>query len=174
MLRIGDWCVNPISGDISRDGQTVHLEARTMRLLMYLAGRAGEVVSIDDLLNHVWSGVSVSTDSVYQAVASLRRVLDDDRKQPTYIATVPRLGYRLVAAVAPWPGEHGASSTVSAPDRARPGRRVAGRFTWSATAVLCLVVLGAFLAQRKSASSSSSTPQREVQQKSIAVLPFLD
>ncbi len=73
-----------------------------MRLLLCLAERAGEVVSIDDLLNQVWSDVAVAPDSVYQAVASLRRVLGDDPKQPTYIETVPRLGYRMVAKVSPW------------------------------------------------------------------------
>src|SRR5580693_9250314 len=103
ILRIGTWRVNPTSGQISRDGETARLEARTMRLLLYLAERPGEVVSIDDLLNQVWSGVVVSSDSVYQAVASLRRLLGDDPKQPTYIATVPRLGYRMVAKVSPWP-----------------------------------------------------------------------
>ena len=77
----------------------VRVEARTMRLLLYLADRAGEVVSIDELLKEVWSGVIVTSDSVYQAVASLRRVLGDDPEQPTYIATVPRLGYRMVAPV---------------------------------------------------------------------------
>ena len=74
-----------------------------MRLLLCLAERAGEVVSIDDLLNQVWSGVNVAPDSVYQAVTSLRRLLGDDPKQPTYIETVPRLGYRMVATVSPWP-----------------------------------------------------------------------
>ncbi len=73
-----------------------------MRLLLCLAEHAGEVVSIDDLLNQVWSEVIVAPDSVYQAVASLRRLLGDDPKQPTYIATVPRLGYRMVATVSPW------------------------------------------------------------------------
>ena len=73
-----------------------------MRLLLCLAEHAGEVVSIDDLLNQVWAGVIVSPDSVYQAVASLRRLLGDDPKEPTYIATVPRLGYRMVAAVSSW------------------------------------------------------------------------
>jgi transcriptional activator of cad operon len=73
-----------------------------MRLLLCLAEHAGEVVSIDDLLNLVWSEVTVTPDSVYQAVASLRRLLGDDPKQPTYIATVPRLGYRMVATVSPW------------------------------------------------------------------------
>jgi transcriptional activator of cad operon len=102
MLRVGAWCVNPTSSQISRNGETARVEARTMRLLLCLAERAGEVVSIDDLLNQVWSDVTVSPDSVYQAVTSLRRLLGDDPKDPTYIATVPRLGYRMVATVSPW------------------------------------------------------------------------
>src|SRR5580698_8250412 len=102
MLRIGDWCVDPQSGQISRDGPAVRVEARTMRLLLCLAARPGEVVSIEELLSQVWPDVAVSQDSVYQAVTSLRRLLGDDPKQPAYIATVPRLGYRMVAAVSPW------------------------------------------------------------------------
>src|SRR5690242_9066023 len=101
-LRIGAWCVHPASGQISRDGETVRVDARAMRLLMCLAEHAGEVVSIDDLLNHAWADVTVAPDSVYQAVASLRRLLSDDPRQPTYIETVPRLGYRMVASVSPW------------------------------------------------------------------------
>src|ERR1700732_1774619 len=101
-LRIGAWSVHPASGQISRDGESARVEARTMRLLLCLAEHAGEVVSIDDLLNQVWSGVTVAPDSVYQAVTSLRRLLGDDPKQPAYIETVPRLGYRMVATVSPW------------------------------------------------------------------------
>jgi transcriptional activator of cad operon len=101
-LRIGAWRVSPPSGQISREGETVRVEARTMRLLLCLAEHAGEVVSIDELLEQVWAGVIVTPDSVYQAVTSLRRMLGDDPKQPTYIATVPRLGYRMVAGVSPW------------------------------------------------------------------------
>ena len=58
MLRIGDWCVNPTAGQISRNGETTRLEARAMRLLLCLAEHAGEVVSTDHLLNHVWSEVN--------------------------------------------------------------------------------------------------------------------
>src|SRR5712671_5015287 len=101
-LRIGAWCVHPKSGQISRNGEMARVDGRTMRLLLCLADHAGEVVSIDDLLTQVWSDVSVAPDSVYQAVASLRRLLGDDPRQPTYIETVPRLGYRMVATVSPW------------------------------------------------------------------------
>jgi DNA-binding winged helix-turn-helix (wHTH) protein len=98
-FRVGEWCVNPIAGEISRDGETARVEVRTMRLVVCLAEHAGEVVSIDDLLTEVWPDVTVTPDSVYQAVTSLRRLLGDEPKQPTYIATVPRLGYRMVAPV---------------------------------------------------------------------------
>jgi len=81
-----------------------------MRLLLCLAERAGDVVSIDDLLDQVWSDVTVAPDSVYQAVASLRRLLGDDPKQPAYIETVPRFGYRTVAPVSPWT-DHSVSQT---------------------------------------------------------------
>ena len=101
-LRIGDWRVDPAVDEISRDGTVVKLEPLSMRLLVYLAERAGQVVGVEDLLDEIWAGVIVTSDSVYQAVAALRRTLGDNSKDPKYIATLPRRGYRLVAKVAPW------------------------------------------------------------------------
>ncbi len=168
MLRIGAWCVNPTSGEISREGEIIRVEARTMRLLLCLAEHPGEVISIDDLLSQVWSGVIVTPDSVYQAVASLRRLLGDDAKQPAYIATVPRLGYRMVAAVSPWeaPALSGA---------AKPRPRFRTVITVAAGVALCLAAV-AFLIHGKVASGNhSALPAVAAQpQKSIAVLPFLD
>jgi TolB-like protein/DNA-binding winged helix-turn-helix (wHTH) protein len=165
-----------------------------MRLLLCLAEHAGEVVSIDDLLNQVWSGVAVSSDSVYQAVASLRRLLGDDPKQPTYIATVPRLGYRMVATVAPWAEEPAIplsaqtvtptvspmpseSDDVDAAIRNAPTLGLPRKPLWAIGAVLCLAVVVAFLprahtANRRHAESPVATPVQA--QKSIAVLPFSD
>lgn len=108
-LRIGDWLVDAVVGRLTRGEENVRLEARTLRLLLDLAEHAGEVVSIDDLLDRVWSGVTVTPDSVYQAVAALRRLLGDDPKAPVYIVTVPRLGYRLIAPVTAMPDEIPAS-----------------------------------------------------------------
>jgi transcriptional activator of cad operon len=186
MLRIGDWCVNPTSGQISRDGKSTRLEMRTMRLLVCLAEHPGEVVSIDDLLNEAWSGVVVSQDSVYQAVASLRRLLGDDPKQPTYIETVPRFGYRMVATVSPWTDQSAVQtsssriseneqSTPLTHDVTAPGPRRRAGFVWAAAAALCLAVVGALLFAGKvrngNPSTSSAVPHPL---KSIAVLPFHD
>lgn len=175
ILRIGDWRVNPSSGELSRSGETTRLEARTMRLLLCLAEHAGEVVSIEELLDKVWPGVTVSSDSVYQAVASLRRLLGDDPKQPTYIATVPRLGYRMLATVGPWTDsidQAGPAPTVGNGSGAR--RRSA--VLWAIGGILCAVLIVATVAYRgswfKNRAEQGSAPA--LPEKSIAVLPFLD
>lgn len=193
-LRIGEWRVDPARGEISRAGETARLEARTMRLLLCLAEHPGEVVSIDDLLDRVWTGVAVSPDSVYQAVASLRRILGDDPKQPLYIATVPRLGYRMVAAVEPWdspalelPNQHPADgATPPRPGRSDPPQlsmlpsatlpRSSSGTIRAATLLLILVAVGAAVAlllherlNHRSAAAATTPPAN-----SVAVLPFLD
>jgi TolB-like protein/DNA-binding winged helix-turn-helix (wHTH) protein len=175
MVRIGAWCVDPAAGQISRDGETARLEARTMRLLLCLAEHAGEIVSIDELLTQVWTGVTVSPDSVYQAVASLRRLLGDDPKQPTYIATVPRLGYRMVATVGPWVDASQDPVMLAALEAKKRGARRRRFLMWVGGAVLCFALVGALLVHGRFGSNHSSTlPAHVLPQKSIAVLPFLD
>jgi transcriptional activator of cad operon len=158
-LRIGNWRVDPASGQISRNGESATIETRPLRLLLFLAERPGETVGIDDLLNHVWRDVTVSQDSVYQAVASLRRQLGDDPKQPAYIATVPRLGYRLVAAVSPWV------------DDSATRKSSARQNGWMIALALCIVLPLAVLMLIRTLRPRflNLTPQI-----SVGVLPFLD
>jgi transcriptional activator of cad operon len=161
-LRIGDWFVNPLSGEIARGEERVRLEARTMRLLLCLAATPGEVVSIDTLLNQVWSGVVVTPDSVYQGVAALRRLLGDDAKQPAYIVTVPRLGYRLVAPV---------ESPADAPATPRPARTSSRMYVVLALGVL---LVGGALTYYSIAGRNATQAAAAANPKAIAVLPFLD
>ena len=179
-LRIGDWTVDPAADQISRDGAVVRVEARTMRLLLCLADRAGQVVSIDELLNEVWAGVIVTPDSVYQAVTSLRRLLGDDPKQPAYIATVPRRGYRLIAAVEAQPDKPTAPVVLPTPsaDAVKPGPRNVpkqgrGALLGSALALgvvllLCGAISAYWLLRDRPAA------QATISARTIAVLPFLD
>jgi transcriptional activator of cad operon len=162
MLQVGDWRVNPQTGEIARNGDSVRLELRTMRLLLCLAERPGEVISIEELLQHVWPDVTVTPDSVYQAVASLRRALGDDTRQPAYIATVPRLGYRMVASVRPWI-EEAAPEAVPRPFRTRA--------IWIGVAAGCAAVAAALLL---SAGGWRGRVAAHAPLRSVAVLPFLD
>jgi DNA-binding winged helix-turn-helix (wHTH) protein len=101
-LVIGNWRADPSINQLIRGAEVVKLEPRTMRLLMYMAARQGDVISIPEILQGVWSDVIVSAESVYQAIATLRRALGDKPSAPSYIVTVPRSGYRLIAAVSTW------------------------------------------------------------------------
>jgi TolB-like protein/DNA-binding winged helix-turn-helix (wHTH) protein/Tfp pilus assembly protein PilF len=100
-FRIRQWRVDPALNEISREGTTVQLEPRAMRVLVCLAEYAGEVVSVNQLLDIVWKDLVVTQYSVYQAIAVLRRALGDNAKSPTYIASVPRRGYRVIAPIEP-------------------------------------------------------------------------
>jgi DNA-binding winged helix-turn-helix (wHTH) protein len=178
MLRVGAWCVDPVRGQISREGQIVRLEGRTMRLLLRLAERAGEIVSIDDLLDNVWPGVVVTPDSVYQAVASLRRQLGDDPKQPAYIVTVPRLGYRMVATVSRWADEPtalavnlpaapaGSQTTVDDSPSTHPWKTGALLATGVA---LSLALVGAFLFHGKGPNQGATAIAAVAPQARISV-----
>src|ERR1700722_15819921 len=93
VVQIGEWVVHPTLDSISREGETHKLEPRMMRLLLCLANSAGSVVSVEHLLNEVWTDVVVGTASVYQTVSQLRKLLGDVDPHPSYIATIPRKGY---------------------------------------------------------------------------------
>jgi TolB-like protein/DNA-binding winged helix-turn-helix (wHTH) protein len=160
-LRIGDWRLDAQQGTLTRGSHTERLEARTLRLLVYLANRAGETVSMEELLDNVWSGVVVTQDSVYQAITALRRLLGDDARSPQYIATVPRLGYRLLAPVNPWvEAPLPVPAATPPPARIRLPRRVG-----ASLAGVVLLALAGVMAWRA---------DRAPAQKSVAVLPFLD
>jgi transcriptional activator of cad operon len=157
-LRVGEWRVDPVSSQLSKGPDIVKVEARAMRLLLFLAQRTGEVVSIDELLERVWSGVVVTPDSVYQAIASLRRQLGDDPKNPRYIATVPRLGYRMVADVTPY-----ADAPPLAVNLTKPS---ASKAIWTAAVIAALALMGL-------AYWAIGFKPAEVQ-PTLAVLPFQD
>lgn len=174
-FRLLDWRVDPMRGLLTplAGGEPLRLDARAFALLLHLAARPGVVVSIDELLDEVWTGVVVSPDSVYQAVTGLRRALGDDAKEPRYIATVPRQGYRLVATpqpdqpLTPPPPEAAAPppTAVSAvPAGTAPARRA--RLPVSVGLVAAALAAGAMLWPRWRAP--------EPDPHAIAVMPFLD
>jgi len=89
-----------------RDGEELRLIPRYFDLLVVLVERRGEAISRREILDAAWSDVVVSDNALNQAVRILRRTLDDDSRNPVFIRTVPRHGYRFV-----W------SEVVEEPDR---------------------------------------------------------
>jgi DNA-binding winged helix-turn-helix (wHTH) protein len=99
---VGPWRVDADTGDLRREGappESQRVEPKVAEVLVYLAQRAGQVVSRDELLNAVWPGVVVGDDALTQAVIKLRKALGDDARRPEYIETLAKRGYRLIAPV---------------------------------------------------------------------------
>jgi len=96
----------------------VQIEPKVMAVLVCLARRAGRVVSKDELVQEVWEGRYVSDDVVWRSVRELRRALGDEARQPRFIETIPKRGYRLLAPVAEIP-EPGSAAPAAAPAAAR-------------------------------------------------------
>ncbi len=101
--NIGDWQVEWDAGWIrSRKScwkKRQYPDPRIMAVLHLLADRAGDVVSVDDILDEVWHDRVVGRDSVSTAIYQLRQLLGDQSQRPSYIKTEARRGYRLIAPV---------------------------------------------------------------------------
>lgn len=118
-LELGDWLVQPDQNRISRRGRSVQLEPRLMDVLVFLAERAGQVVSRDQLVDGVWKVEFITEWAITRAIAKLRRALGDTAGQPRYIETISKRGYRLLVPVT------AAVPTAPPTPSAEPGVRVA-------------------------------------------------
>lgn len=100
-FRLGTWLVQPNLNRLSDGDHVVTLEPRVMGVLVCLASQPGKIVSVDKLLDTVWHGRAHADNTIYQAVADLRKALADDVHQPRYIETISKKGYRLISPVTP-------------------------------------------------------------------------
>ena len=98
-FQVGEWQVHPSLNRLSRNGDEVRVEPKVMQVLEALAETPNEVVSRDTLVERVWPGVYVTDDVVHRAIRELRRVFGDDTANPTYVETIRKRGYRLIAPV---------------------------------------------------------------------------
>ena len=91
VFRFGDCVLDVDRGVLERSGSLVPVRAKVFGLLRHLAGNAGRVVGKGELLDAVWPDVTVTEDSLTQAIHDLRRALGDERG--ALVRTIPRRGY---------------------------------------------------------------------------------
>jgi pimeloyl-ACP methyl ester carboxylesterase len=98
-LTFGPFVLDPVSGQLARDGVAVPLTPRAMQVLEYLARRPGRLVSKPELLGAAWAGTYVGDGALKVCIREIRRALGDDAKRPAYVETAHRRGYRFIAHV---------------------------------------------------------------------------
>lgn len=99
-LHFGPYRLAGPQGPLFRDDQRLKVKPKALRVLWELVRQAGEVVTKAALLDALWPKAVVGDDALAFQVQALRRVLEDDPRQPRYIATHHRVGYAFIAPVA--------------------------------------------------------------------------
>ncbi len=100
-FTLGHWRIDPAANEVSKGVRTLRIEPKAMRLLACLAEHAEQPVTRRELCDVVWPDAVVGEDSLSRLVFQLRRVLGDDARQPRFIQTLPKVGYRLAVVVRP-------------------------------------------------------------------------
>jgi DNA-binding winged helix-turn-helix (wHTH) protein/TolB-like protein len=98
-FELGPWTVVPERGLLRQGDVKEHLEPMVMDVLMVLASQQGHVVTRDQLVDAVWDGRFVADEAIVAKIAALRHKLGDDARQPSYVETIPRRGYRLMPPI---------------------------------------------------------------------------
>jgi DNA-binding winged helix-turn-helix (wHTH) protein len=122
-FRIGDWLVQPQINSVEKDGQTWHLEPKVMQVLVHLASHPNEVLSKDRLLEAVWHDTFVGDDVLIRCISEIRYVFGDDPKSSRVIQTIPKGGYRLIAAVTEVDVPQPVPNIDAAADHSRQGQK---------------------------------------------------
>jgi DNA-binding winged helix-turn-helix (wHTH) protein/TolB-like protein/Tfp pilus assembly protein PilF len=166
---VGDCAVRPDTNEIVRDGEMQHLEPKSMEILAYLIARPGEAVSREELLDQVWPDVHVGDDSLTAAIIKIRRALADDARDPQYVETIPKRGYRLIAPVR----EIGANVAEEDQPASSRGRRRRLHFAAFATLAAALVVVAtAFYRTTTPINNEARTSAQSQDRVVIGVAPF--
>lgn len=98
--RFGPFELDPHAAELRREGVVVPLQPQPAGVLALLAGRAGELVTREEIQGAIWPDRVVDYEQgLNYAIRQIRSVLDDDAVTPRYVETLPRRGYRFVAPV---------------------------------------------------------------------------
>jgi Tol biopolymer transport system component/DNA-binding winged helix-turn-helix (wHTH) protein len=89
------------SRELRKGGYPVRLQPQVLAVLLLLTERAGQIVSREEIHQHIW-GNDTFVDferGINFSINQIRAVLGDDADKPRYVETIPRRGYRFIAAI---------------------------------------------------------------------------
>jgi Tol biopolymer transport system component/DNA-binding winged helix-turn-helix (wHTH) protein len=100
-IRFDLFELDPVSRELRKRGIPVKLQPQQFAVLLMLAQRAGQIVSRDEIHQHIWgTGTFVDFErGINFSINQIRSALGDDADKPRYIETIPRRGYRFIAAI---------------------------------------------------------------------------
>jgi DNA-binding winged helix-turn-helix (wHTH) protein len=129
-LRFDAYHVDLRTGELRKHGRKIPLAGRPFQILALLLERPGELLTRKELQARLWSSDTFVDfeHGVNAAMQTLRRALGDSHKKPRFIETLPRRGYRFIAAVAG--AQVGAGPAAATADPRQQPTAAAGRSEW--------------------------------------------
>ena len=97
VFEFRDFQVRQREFRLIKAGESVPVEPKAFRVLLFLLNNPGRLLTKDEILSAVWNDCAVSDNSLTRSIAILRRLLGDDTREPKYIATVSTVGSRFIA-----------------------------------------------------------------------------
>jgi len=108
-----------------REGKRVTLTPKAFSVLLYLVDRAGRLVAQNELLDALWPGIYVQPEVLKTHILEIRSALGDDARNPSFIETQPKRGYRFIAIVSNGSDAERASGDSSAARKPVPAASIA-------------------------------------------------
>lgn len=183
VYRFDAFEVDTLAHALRRQGARIRLQERPYQILLMLLERAGQVVTRDEMRQRIWpASVVVDFDhGLNNSIARLRETLGDAAGAAQFIETVPRVGYRFVAAVTSQSHEAPVAESTMATPAAGPPPSTSGRWSprrWLVLAALVLIALllaallrpdatDPLIGERRATDTITTAP-------SIAVMPFVN
>lgn len=99
VFEFGPFVLDPLAQTLVKDGEEVPLPPKAFAVLLVLVRNAGRPVKKDQIHREVWPDVFVEDQNISLYIHLARKAVGDDAKNPTYIASLSRRGYRFIAPV---------------------------------------------------------------------------
>jgi len=99
VIEIGGYILDANEMTLSRNGNSVKLEPKVLEVLSYFCENENRYISMSELHENVWKDRCVSDAAVRRSIGKLRQLFKDDHKNPSFIQSLPKRGYKLICQV---------------------------------------------------------------------------
>ncbi len=141
-FEFGEFVLDTKEKVLLRQGKSLSITPKIFQLLFILVENHGHIVEKQTLMDTVWADSFVEESNLTFTVRQLRKVLGEDTRNPRFIETVPRRGYRFIASVADLKGNHAKPIHFADTDKTQPAAFRSRPVVYTIAALLAVLALG--------------------------------
>jgi tetratricopeptide (TPR) repeat protein/DNA-binding winged helix-turn-helix (wHTH) protein len=180
VYRFDNIEVDVSKGYLKRGGNELHLRQQSFHLLVYLLQRRDGIVSKEELAANFWQGAAVTDNALVQCIKEIRKALGDDPREPRFIRTMHKIGYRFIAEVVEERAEHATVARIAAgvgPESAKVAAPAKLGFwrqlRWLLPMLVAALALAGWAALRRTAAARADVILPSVPgKKTLAIMYF--